>query len=316
VSKAIEKADEVAAAGNGVGAIVRIQSMFDGFTPAERRVAEAVLADPEALVLASISEVAERSSGSEAAVSRFARKIGYKSFAEFKLALSRDGVSPRQTIYGDVELGDDAETVIAKVAAENIRAIDDTVRVVDQAALAEAARRISAANRVAFFGFGGSAITAQDAMDRFIHVLGNVFHVVDAHEQTVWTALAGPGDVLLLCSHTGASRDLVDLAELAVERGAFVIAITNHGTSALSEAAHLNLYTSSREGRFREESLSSRIAALTLIDIVYVLVALQRPEEMSERGEKIRAAVQDKRLPAGRAGAPARSPSGAGPAGA
>jgi DNA-binding MurR/RpiR family transcriptional regulator len=271
--------------------------MLGSFTPAERRVAEAILAEPEAIVLASISELAERSNGSEAAVSRFARKIGYGSFAEFKLALSRDLVTPTQPIYEEVELDDDVETVVAKVAAGNIRAIDDSVRTLNQDALAEAARRIASANRVGFFGFGGSAIAAQDAMNHFMRALGSAFHLVDAHEQTIWAALAGPGDVLLLASHSGFSRDLVELAAIASAAGAFVIAITNHGGSALGEVAHINLFTSTREGRFREESLSSRIATLTVIDILYVLVALQRPEEMAERSEKIRSAIQAKRLP-------------------
>jgi DNA-binding MurR/RpiR family transcriptional regulator len=285
------------AGANGAGCIVRIQGMLSSFTPAEKRVAEAILAEPDAIVLASISEVAERSNGSDAAVSRFARKIGYGSFAEFKLALSRDLVSPTQAIYEEVELDDDVETVVAKVAAGNIRAIDDSVRSLDQDTLAEAARRISAANRVGFFGFGGSAIAAQDAMSHFMRALGSAFHLVDAHEQAIWAALSGPGDVLLLASHSGNSRDLVELAALASGAGAFVIAITNHGGSALAEVADLNLYTSTREGRFREEALSSRIATLTVIDILYVLVALQRPEEMAERGEKIRAAIEAKCLP-------------------
>lgn len=281
--------------GNGAGAIVRIQSMFDSFTPAERRVAEAVLADPQALVLASITEVAERSSGSEAAVSRFARKIGYGSFAEFKLALSRDAMPSHEAIYGDVELGDDTETVVAKIAADNIRAVDDSVRNVDQAALAEAARRISAANRVAFFGFDGSALSAQDGMEHFVRVLGNSLCAVDPYQQTVWAALSGPGDVLVLCSHSGSSRDLLEVAALAAARGAFLIAITNHGGNALADVAHLNLFTSTRENRFREESLSSRIATMTLIDIIYVLVAMQRPEEMAERSEAIRTALAGRR---------------------
>lgn len=283
-------------AGNGAGCIARIQSSFHDFTPAERRIAEAVLADPDGLVLASVTDFAERSGGSEAAVSRFARKLGYASFAAFKLALSRDIAPTEKPVHGDVELGDDAETVVAKVAAGNIRAIDDAVRRVDQAALAEAARRISAANRVAFFGFAGSAIAAQDAMSHFVRAIPNAFHFVDPHEQTIWTSLCGPGDVLVLCSHSGASRDLVDLARLAVDRGAFVIAITNQGGNALAEIAQLNLHTSTRESRFREEALTSRIATLTLIDILYVLVALQRPEEMEERAEAIRSAIDSKRL--------------------
>jgi RpiR family carbohydrate utilization transcriptional regulator len=302
VSEIEAKANGEASA-SGAGCIVRIQSSFDSFTPAERRIAEAVLAEPDDMVLASVSEVAERSEGSEAAVSRFARKLGYGSFAEFKLALSRDIAPASHPVYGDVELGDDAETVVAKIAAANIRAIDDAVRAVDQASVAEAARRISAANRVGFFGFGGSAIGAQDAMNHFVRAIPYAFYLSDSHEQTIWASLCGPGDVLLLCSHSGASRDIVELAQLANARGAFVIAITNNGGTALSQAAHLNLHTSSREGRFREEALTSRIATLTLIDILYVLVALQRPEEMGERGEAIRSALQDKRISEKRAGA-------------
>jgi DNA-binding MurR/RpiR family transcriptional regulator len=298
------------AAGDGPGCIARIQSSFRDFTPAERRIAEAVLADPDGLVLASVTDFADRSGGSEAAVSRFARKLGYGSFAEFKLALSRDIAPTGKPVHGDVELGDDAETVVAKVAAGNIRAIDDAVRHVDQAALAEAARRISAANRAAFFGFAGSAVAAQDAMNHFVRAIPNAFHFVDPHEQTIWTSLCGPGDVLLLCSHSGSSRDLVELARLAVDRGAFVIAITNQGGNELAEVAQLNLHTSTREGRFREEALTSRIATLTLIDILYVLVALQRPEEMAERGESIRDAIDSKRLVGTRDDlvAPARAP--------
>lgn len=280
---------------NGVGPVVRIQSMFDSFTPAERRVAEAILEDEDALALSSITRLAELSNASEAAVSRFARRIGYGSFAEFKLALARDFVSPRELIYEEVELGDDPETVLAKVAASNIRAIEDSVRGVDQAGLAEAARRISTANRLAFFGFGGAAVAAQDAMHQFMRVLGNAVHVADAHEQAIWVALSSPGDVIVICCHSGRSREAVELARLGVERGAFVIAITNRGPSPLAETARLNLHTATREGRFREESLSSRIATLTLIDILYVLVALQRPEQMAEHSELIRAAVDARR---------------------
>lgn len=281
---------------SGVGCTVRIQSMFEELTPAERRVAETILFDSDAALPANISELAALSQASEAAVSRFARRVGYASFAEFKLALARDHVSPRELVYEEVELGDDAETVLAKVASANIRAIDDAVRAVDQRALMDAARHIAAASRVAFFGFGGSSVAAQDGMHKFMRVLDQVCHAVDSYEQTMWAALSGPGDVVVVTSHSGATREAVERARVAVERGAVVVAITNHGTSPLSELAHVNLNTAAREGRFREESLSSRSAMMTLVDALYVLVALQRPERVAERSQLIRSAVDGGRL--------------------
>ncbi len=283
-----------------IGATVRIQSMFEELTPGERRIAEAILGDSDAVLLASIGELAAQSQASEAAVSRFARRVGYASYAEFKLALARDHVSPRELVYEEVEVGDDVETVLAKVASANIRAIEDAVRAVVQDALAEAATRIATARRVAFFGFGGSLVAAQDALQKFMRVLGNVSHVVDSYEQTMWAALSGPGDVVVVSSHSGAVREAVERAQLATARGAFVIAISNHASSPLAEIARVNLCTAAREGRFREESLSSRSAMMTLMDALYVLVALQRPEEVAERNKLIRDAVGNARVTARR----------------
>ncbi|MHB1537690.1 MAG: MurR/RpiR family transcriptional regulator [Solirubrobacteraceae bacterium] len=282
---------------DGVGCTVRVQSMFETFTPAERRVAQAILEDSDAVLTSSITKLAELSGASEAAVSRFARRVGYASFAEFKLALARDLVAPRELLYEEVEVGDDAESVLAKVAAGNVRAIEAAVRAVDQEALAEAARRISTAGRVAFAGFGGSAVVAQDAMHQFMRVLPGAVHLLDAHERSIWATLAGPSDVLVVSSHSGASREAVELTELAARRGAFVIAITNHRAGALARAARIALCTAAREGRFREESLSSRAAALTLVDALYVLVALARPEQVAERSELIREALAATSVP-------------------
>lgn len=258
---------------NGAGFAGRIEKMSSEFTPAERRIADAVIASPEAFVLATITDIAERSGGSEAAVSRFARKIGYANFAEFKLALARDVVPETRSVYGDVEPGDDAETVLAKVAATNIRAIDDAVHGLDQVSLVQAARRISSARRVAFFGSDGSAIVAQDAMSHFLRVLANVVQLVDLHEQTIWAARCGEGDVLVLSSDSEDSRGLSDLAEIASSRGGFVIVITHQrGRGALTNAADLSLHTSARD----RDALSSRIAAFTLVDVLYALVALEQ----------------------------------------
>lgn len=71
--------------------------------------------------------------------------------------------------------------------------------------------------------------------------------------------------------------------------------MTNHGSSPLTKRAAIRLYTSSRETRYREESVSSRIAAMTLIDILYVLVSLERSDDHAHRRDEIRQAIQRKR---------------------
>lgn len=280
---------------DGASCIARIQTMRDSLTPGQRRVGDAVIDDPHAVILASVGELAARSHSSEAAVSRFARVLGYGSYAEFKLALSRDLVGTTQAIHEDVDDGDPVGVVAEKVVAANIRAIEDTYRGIDADALEQAADALIAAKRIAFFGFGVSAIVARDARHHFLRTSKDTIAIDDAHEQVMWATSARPGDVVLLFSHTGTSRDLCDVAELARAEGATVISVTNHGKSPLAARADLNLFTASRETRYREESVSSRIAAMTLVDILYVVVSLTQSDEQAARRDKIRQAIQRKR---------------------
>ena len=284
-----------AAGVDGASCIARIQTMRDSLTPGQRRVADAVIADPHAVILASVGELAQRSDSSEAAVSRFARLLGYGSYAEFKLAVSRDLVGSTQAIHEDVEVGDDVATVAEKVVAANIRAIDDTYRGLDLKTLKAAARALTKADRIAFFGFGVSAVVARDARHHFMRTPKDTVAIDDAHEQVMWATSARRRDVLMLFSHTGTSRDLCDVAELARREGATVVSVTNHGSSPLTERADISLFTSSRETRYREESVSSRLAAMTIVDMLYVSVSLAYAEEQAQRREKIRAAIQRKR---------------------
>jgi DNA-binding MurR/RpiR family transcriptional regulator len=280
---------------DGASCIARIQSLRESLTPGQKRLADAILQDPHAVILASVGELADRGHCSEAAVSRFARVIGYGSYAEFKLALSRDLVGTTQAIQEDVEAGDNVVTVAEKVATANIRAIEDTHRGLDQDVLVEAAAALAKATRIAFFGFGVSAAVAKDARHHFLRTFKDTVFIEDPHEQVMWATTARPEDAVILFSHTGTSRDLCDVAELVRDEGATVISITNHGNSPLTQRSDLSLYTSSRETRYREESVSSRIAAMTIIDILYVVVSLARSDEQANRRDKIRKAIQRKR---------------------
>ncbi len=280
------------------GCIVRVQTLAeaDGCTPVERRVAAALLADPQEVVWGSISGFAARSRVSEAAVSRFVRKLGYESFSQFKLALLSDLAPSGELVHDDVEVGDTVELVTDKVVTANIRAIEEARRSIDHVALSAALRLIGDASRIAFFGYGLSAVVAQDARHHFLRMSKEAVYVADSHEQIMWAAGCRRGDVLMMFSHSGTSRDLCDVAEIARERDAATVSVTNHGPSPLVSLCDVNLFTSSRATRYREESLSSRIAALTLVDALYVLVALEQGDELAGQRDKIRAALTRKRL--------------------
>ena len=68
--------------------VSRIQRIEQELSPAERRVAEAVVADYQGATLLSIGELARRAGVSQPSVTRFCRTVGCASFSELKVRLA------------------------------------------------------------------------------------------------------------------------------------------------------------------------------------------------------------------------------------
>lgn len=73
-----------------MGVLIKISSMLDDFSARERKVADYILDKPEKVKELNTYEIAEKTRTSQATVVRFAKRIGYKGFPDFKIALSQD----------------------------------------------------------------------------------------------------------------------------------------------------------------------------------------------------------------------------------
>jgi DNA-binding MurR/RpiR family transcriptional regulator len=65
----------------------------------------------------------------------------------------------------------------------------------------------------------------------------------------------------------------VDFLAEAARRGVLTVALTNYPRSAITEVAEHVITTAARETSFRNGPMASRIAALTVLDCIYVAVA-------------------------------------------
>jgi DNA-binding MurR/RpiR family transcriptional regulator len=100
----------------------------------------------------------------------------------------------------------------------------------------------------------------------------------DTHAALTAAALLGPGDVMIGISHTGATRDTTETVREAGARGAATIGLTSVPRSPLARGADVVLVTAARETTFRSGATASRIAALSVVDVLFVAVAHRRYE--------------------------------------
>lgn len=199
-------------------------------------------------------------------------------------------------IHEDITVGDKVGQITRKVVHGNIQTLTDTLQVLEEKAVGEAVDLLSSAPRISFFGLGGSGIVAQDAAHKFMRTGKTIVAYTDKHLQLIHASLLGDKDVIVAVSHTGRNRDLLDVLRVAKSTGARIIVITHYGPSPTAKLADVTLHTMARETAYRRESLSSRIAALTIIDVLYVGVGVRLHQQVIRNIKQIRRAILRTRL--------------------
>ncbi|QIM22724.1 MurR/RpiR family transcriptional regulator [Phycicoccus sp. HDW14] len=255
--------------------LVRLRGVRPSLSPAEDRVAEQVLANPRAAAGLTISELAVAATTSETTVLRFCKRLGLRGYPQLRLALAEASTGGRPTTAptSDISDGDSVDDVIAKVAHADASAVDETAQTLDRGALAAAAEAISKATRVDVYGIAASALVGMDLQQKLHRIGSMTFCWSDPHIALTSATLLGPGDVAIGISHSGTTKETVEALELARTRGATTVAITNFPVSRLAEVADHVLATAARESSLRSGATASRIAALTVVDCLYITVA-------------------------------------------
>ncbi|HUD14778.1 MAG TPA: SIS domain-containing protein [Terracidiphilus sp.] len=110
--------------------------------------------------------------------------------------------------------------------------LERTLAAVSESEIAAAQSMILAANRLFVTGAGRTGLALKMAAMRLMH-LGLVVHVAGE----VTTPAIGPGDLLLVASGSGTTAGPVHAAEVAVNTGARVLALTASPGSKLATLA-------------------------------------------------------------------------------
>jgi DNA-binding MurR/RpiR family transcriptional regulator len=280
---------------NVPGCFIRIQGTYSSLRTAEQRVADFILKHAEELIYLTVTELAERTQTSESTVVRLCQKIGYKGYQEFKIMLARDLVGPTETVYEQIDAGDSLEVLKSKIFQANAQALKDTIEVLSDEELVKAVAVLSSARRVEIYGIGGSAPLALDAYHKLMRLGLAAVWLNDSDLMAMSSSLLGPGDVALGISHTGASRDVCDAMENAQKAGATTICITHRATSPITKVSNIKLFTAAKETAFGSDATSSRIAQLSIVDVLYAGIANQDYDHALARIQKTREASAGKR---------------------
>ena len=245
----------------------KLHVMREEVGTASVRIIDTILANPEEFLHWTIADLSAVSGSSEATVVRLVQSLGFKSYQEFKLKLSRTLVSTdRDASQHVIQPFDAPEQILHKVFESSSTSLSDTLEHLERDAFVKTVDVLSQARRIEFVGMGSSAIIAGDAHQKFLK-LGLLCGVhTDPYNMLQVCALLEPADVLVVVSYSGNRDEVLSAAKLARENGAQVIALSGLGRTPLARLSHHVLSVSATESPYRPEHVASRLAQLCIID--------------------------------------------------
>jgi len=252
--------------------ISQIKDSYADLRPAERRVADVVLADVAFCVDASNAEIARRADVSEPSVTRFCRAIGCEGVRDFKVKLAQSVVVGRMYLTGSQvpEPNENGSPLWNIVFGEARNALNAVERQVDPAEVVRAAELLASAHQVVVFGLGGSSSSlAQETQNRLFRYGVMVSAHSDPYVMRMIASTLKPNDVVIAISATGRSREVVDAVALAKHYRAKAICITAPNTD-LSQISDVRLTVAIPEFPDTMKPTASRFAFLAIIDLISV----------------------------------------------
>ncbi len=269
------------------GVLIRLRGVYPSLKTALQKVANLILKQPEMAIYASVNEVAAAAQVSEATVMRFCRILGFKGFQDFKIALARELVAPTQKGQEKIAAGDAPAVLVRKIFKNNTSALEETLAVLDTNLLQQAVHYFLNCRRLIIIGVDGSASAAQYAGLRLTSLGLDVHCYTEFYQMLAAAAVLIKDDVLLVFSHSGDSRETLEIARVAKGNGARVVLVTNNSLAPLSRMADLVIVTSGRDMPLPRIGLASFLCQITIVDSLFALLEQTRPEDVRNNLAKI-----------------------------
>ncbi|MGH3742411.1 MAG: MurR/RpiR family transcriptional regulator, partial [Micromonosporaceae bacterium] len=167
---------KVPANNEAAGLIVQISGLLPSLSPAEQRVARQVMADPAQAARRTITELATEAGTSEATVIRFCRSVGLEGYPQLRIRLAAEAARRSEppdarVVGGDIPPGADIAQIIATIAFNDSRAVEETAEQLDAAVCEKVVALLARAGRIDVFGVGASGFVASDFQQK-LHRIG------------------------------------------------------------------------------------------------------------------------------------------------
>ena len=269
--------------------LLTIKKLYEQLTAAEKAVADYILQHSEAVITMPVAELAGEAGVAKSAVIRCCKSLGFEGYAELKIALAMELSKNKKLNYSPyIDAQDRADEILDKVFSSNVKTLHDTAeKVVDL---------LGEADMIYIYAVGTSAGLANEFQYRLMQIGKKAICITDVTYMKVSTLNLGKKDVAVGISHSGRTIPTVEALRAAHDNGIRTVCITSYHSSALAEVCDYPIEVFSDEIDYPMEAISSRIAHLSVIDVIAIAISAKEYEVAAERSKRTHELVNTLRV--------------------
>lgn len=262
---------------------IRTRSIYDSLSKGEQKVADYFLRNKQSVFDLPIADLAQGAGVSKVTWVRFCKSIGFEGLKDMKRTLiseMREGVPSASEVDGqnpimfqDIKDFTTVAQMAQSVQLASVNAIENTIKLLDFAVVDRVAEAILSASTVKLFAVGASALVAEDLESKLMRIGKSVCFSRDLHVQLTCAANLKPDELAFFISYSGQTTEVLESMKLAKAHGSRCVVLSRFGKNPLSQDADLRLSVTSPEVHHRSGAMSSRMAQLAVIDILFTAVA-------------------------------------------
>ena len=242
-----------------VKSIIPILKMnYDKFTPLEKNIADFFIGNKERVDLSS-KAVAERLYISEASLSRFAKKCGYRGYREFIYQYESTFVGNRESMTGNTRMILNAYQEL----------LNKTYSMIDEAQIDRISRAMDKAERVVVGGSGSSGQAAAEMEMRFMRIGVNIDSIPDGDLMRMRAVFQDARSLVFGISVSGETDSVLYLLRESHWRGAKTVLITAEKKEEFSEFCNEVVCMPSLRYLNQGNLISPQFPILVMVDILY-----------------------------------------------
>ncbi len=232
-----------------------IESNYDNFTNVEKNIADFFIQNRKRVDF-SAKAVAQRLFVSEASLSRFAKKCGYRGYREFVYQYEETFVEKQESMTGNTRMVLNAYQEL----------LNKTYNLVDEARIG---RYLNGAERVFVCGKGSSGLTAREMEIRFMRIGVDIDSLQDTDMIRMQAVFQDRRSLVFGISISGEKEDVLYLLNEAHRRGARTVLLTAKNKGIFDEFCDEVVLVPSLRYLNHGNVISPQFPILVMLDIIY-----------------------------------------------